>query len=262
MKFARFRVDGHDYYGQLDGDRLRAIQGDLFSGDFRVTRASYPLSRVKLLPPSRPFNYWGIGENYKVHVDFRKIELGEAITRREGRFSPWYKSAGCIIATDEPITVPVDCPVLEYEGELCIVIGKRASRISEADAPGCIIGYTVSNDLDGGGAWHLSGLWKQKMCDGFGPVGPWIETEVDPHRLEIITRVDGREEDRGSTRDMVHNCYAIVSGISQFCTLHPGDLITTGAPGLTRGLNPGEVVEVEIPGIGTLRNPIVADSEA
>lgn len=259
MKFGRFRVDGYEYQGKLEGDRLYVVEGDLFGGDYRVTRAWYPVDRVQVLAPSRPTNYWGIGENYQVHVDFRIEEMGDVIVKRAGRFTPWFKSAGALTNPGDPLIIPVDCPVLEYEGELCVVIGKQSARVSVEAAPNHIFGYTVSNDIDGGGEWHFGGLWKQKACDTFGPVGPWIETEVDPHTLEIITRVDGREEDRGSTRDMVHNCYQIVSGISQFCTLLPGDLITTGAPGLTRGLKPGEVVEVEIPGVCVLRNPVIAD---
>jgi|TARA_Y100000031_G_C8115989_1_gene335891 5-oxopent-3-ene-1,2,5-tricarboxylate decarboxylase/2-hydroxyhepta-2,4-diene-1,7-dioate isomerase len=92
-------------------------------------------------------------------------------------------------------------------------------------------------------------------------VGPWIETEADPHRLEIVTRLNGKEHDRGSTSGMTYDCYAIVSGISQFVTLHPGDLILTGAPGAVEALTPGDVVEIEIPGIGVLRNPVISEED-
>jgi len=90
-------------------------------------------------------------------------------------------------------------------------------------------------------------------------VGPWIETEVDPQALEIITRINGEEVDRGSTSGMNYDCYAVVSGISQHVTLHPGDLIMTGSPAKTKAIHPGDVIEVEIQGIGTLRNPVVAE---
>jgi 2-keto-4-pentenoate hydratase/2-oxohepta-3-ene-1,7-dioic acid hydratase in catechol pathway len=93
-------------------------------------------------------------------------------------------------------------------------------------------------------------------------VGPWIGTELDPHGLEIITRLNGREADRGSTSGMTYGCDEIVSGISQYVTLHPGDLILTGAPGAVEQLHPGDVVEVEIPDIGTLRNPVIAEAAA
>ena len=257
MKFARFRVDGYDYYGRVEGDRLRAIQGDLFSGDYTLTGATYALDRAKLLPPSRPVNFWGLGENYAVHVQFRIEQMGNEIAERAKRFSPWHKSVGCLVASGDTVVMPPDLKVLEYEGELCIVIGRPAYRVSKEEARAYIFGYTVCNDISGAD-YRDAFMWRMKTSDTFGPVGPWIETEIEPHNLDIITRVDGREEDRGNTRDMVHDCYTIVSNISQNCTLHPGDLITTGAPGGTRPLTPGEVVEVEIPGIGVLRNPIAA----
>lgn len=259
MKFARFGVDGYDYHGLVEGERLRAIQGDLFSGDYKVTGDTYSLEQVKLLPPSRPVNFWGVGENYPVHVQFRTEQMGSEIQERAKRFTPWHKGVGSLIASGDPVIPPPDLEVLEYEGELCIVIGRPAYRVGPQEAPDYILGYTICNDISGADYKDWT-MWRMKTSDTFGPVGPWVETEIEPHALDIITRVDGREEDRGNTRDMVHNCYAIVSNISQYCTLHPGDLITTGAPGSTRPLKPGEVVEVEIPGIGTLRNPILAYS--
>ena len=261
MKFARFRVDGYDYYGQVEADRLRAIQGDLFSGDYRLTGAVFALDRVTLLPPSRPVNFWGVGENYPVHVRFRIEQMGREIEERAKHFTPWHKGVGSLIASGDTVVMPPDLKVLEYEGELCVVIGRPAYRVSRDEAPHYIFGYSVSNDISGAD-YHDAFMWRMKCSDTFGPVGPWIETTIDPHSLDIITRVDGREEDRGNTRDMIHDCYAIVSNISQYCTLHPGDLITTGAPGSTRPLKPGEVVEVEIPGIGVLRNPIAAARSA
>ncbi|MEK7217281.1 MAG: fumarylacetoacetate hydrolase family protein [Chloroflexota bacterium] len=260
MKIARFSVDGMELPGRVDGRLLRVLKGNPFER-IEVTRASYPLEKVRLLPPTRPVNYWGVGENYPKHVNFRVEELGSAIAERAKKFTPWHKGAGCIIASGDPVVVPPDVDWIEYEGELCIVIGKPAFKVSIDAAKDHIFGYTVSNDIGSGPAWFRAdySLWRVKSTDTFGPIGPWIETEIaDPHQLDIIVRVDGREEDRGNTRDMVHNCYEIVSNISQYVTLNPGDMITTGAPGLTRALRPGEVVEVEIPEIGILRNPVAA----
>ena len=132
MKFARFRVDGYDYYGQVEADRLRAIQGDLFSGDYRLTGAVYPLDRVKLLPPSRPVNFWGVGENYPAHVQFRIEQMGREIEERARRFTPWHKGVGSLIASGDTVVMPPDLKVLEYEGELCVVIGRPAYRVSKA----------------------------------------------------------------------------------------------------------------------------------
>ena len=151
-------------------------------------------------------------------------------------------------STDGPGSIPRDTP---------------ARRVTPAEAPNFILGYTCANDVSGEGTWHpdLSN-WRKKCSDTFGPVGPWIETDIaDPHQLDIITRMNGQEKDRGSTSGMVFDCYAIVSGISQYITLHPGDIILTGAPGAVEQLHPGDVVEIEIPEIGTLRNPVVAEAE-
>jgi 2-keto-4-pentenoate hydratase/2-oxohepta-3-ene-1,7-dioic acid hydratase in catechol pathway len=262
MKIARFSVDGYEFHGSVEGDRVRAIQGSVY-GEHRVTGLTFPLAGVKLLPPTRPVNFWNIGLNYQRHLDARVEEgYGEELRERVQKFNPFFKGSGAsIVAHGEAVRVPPGLPdFIDYEGELCIVIGKPAHRVSAADAPAYILGYTIANDIGAGPAWFKSDFtgWRTKASDTFAPVGPWIATDLDPHDLDIIVRVDGREEQRGSTRDMLRNCYEIVSGISRYCTLHPGDLISTGSPSPTRPLRPGEVVEVEIPPIGVLRNPIAA----
>jgi 2-keto-4-pentenoate hydratase/2-oxohepta-3-ene-1,7-dioic acid hydratase in catechol pathway len=262
MKLARFRIDGWESYGLVEGDRIRVIQGNIL-GEHQVTQASYPLDRVKLLPPTQPTCYWAIGLNYAAHVAHQEGALDAERIRRESQgFRPWNKGANCVIGQDDEIVLPADSDYVHYEGELLIVIGKPTRRVSVDDAPNFILGYSCANDVSSEGSWHndLSN-WRKKCSDTFGPVGPWIETDVgDPHQLDIITRLNGREADRGSTSGMTFNCFEIVSGISEYITLLPGDIILTGAPGAVEQLNPGDVVEVEIPGIGALRNPVVAES--
>ncbi|MBM3941632.1 MAG: DUF2437 domain-containing protein [SAR202 cluster bacterium] len=257
MKLARFSVNGWESYGQVEGDRVQVIQGDIF-GEHRLTDASYPLERVRLLPPTRANTFWAIGLNYAAHVAHQEHALdAERIRRDSSAFRPWQKGTNCIIGHNDYIVLPPEADYVHYEGELVIVIGKPARRVTPEDAPNFILGYTCANDVSGEGAWSKDlSNWRRKSSDTFGPVGPWIETDVDPHNLEIITRLNGREHDRGSTSGMTYNCYAIVSGISQFATLRPGDLVLTGAPGSVEQLHPGDVVEIEIPGIGTLRNPV------
>lgn len=262
MKLARFSIDAWESYGLVEDDRVRVIQGSIF-GEHTLTGASYPLSRVKLLPPTRPTCFWAVGLNYAAHIAHQENALdAERIRRDASAFRPWQKGANCIIGPGEAIVLPAESDYVHYEGELVIVIGKPARRVTAAEAPNFILGYTCANDVSGEGSWasDLSN-WRRKMCDTFGPVGPWIETEVDPHALEIITRLNGREHDRGSTSGMIYDCYATVSGISQFVTLRPGDLILTGAPGSVEQLHPGDVVEIEIPGIGALQNPVVAEAK-
>jgi 2-keto-4-pentenoate hydratase/2-oxohepta-3-ene-1,7-dioic acid hydratase in catechol pathway len=261
MKFARFSVEGWESYGLVEGDRVRVIQGDIF-GEHRETRAYYPLDRVKLLPPTRPTTFWAVGLNYAAHIAHQEGALdAERIKRESQGFRPWHKGVHCMIGQDDAVVIPADADYVHYEGELVIVIGRPARRITPQEAPHFIFGYTVGNDISGEGSWHPDiSNWRKKGSDTFGPVGPWIETDVgDPHQLEIITRLNGKERDRGSTAGMVHDCYAIVSGISKYCTLHPGDIILTGAPGKVERINPGDVIEVEIPGIGCLRNPVAGD---
>lgn len=261
MKIARFAVDGWESHGIVEGDRIRVIQGNVF-GEHTVTNAYYPLNRVKLLPPTRPTTFWAVGLNYAAHIAHQEVALDTARIQRESQgFRPWHKGVHCMIGHDDAVVIPGDADLVHYEGELVIVIGKPARRITPQEAPNFIFGYTVGNDISGEGTWHPDiSNWRKKGSDTFGPVGPWIETDIkDPHALEIVTRLNGREADRGSTSGMVQNCYAIVSGISKYCTLHPGDIILTGAPGAVEQIRPGDVVEVEIPGIGTLRNHVVAE---
>lgn len=261
MKLARFRVDEWESYGAVEGDRVRVIQGSIF-GDYKVTKASYPLDQVKLLPPTQPTCFWAIGLNYAAHIAHQEVALdADRIQRESQGFRPWNKGANCIIGQGDTIVLPSDSDYVHYEGELLIVIGKPARRVSVEEAPNFILGYSCANDVSSEGSWHndLSN-WRKKCSDTFGPVGPWIETDVgDPHQLDIITRLNGKEADRGNTSGMVYNCYKIVSGISKYITLHPGDIILTGAPGAVDQLKPGDVVEVEIPGIGTLSNSVVGE---
>jgi 2-keto-4-pentenoate hydratase/2-oxohepta-3-ene-1,7-dioic acid hydratase in catechol pathway len=261
MKLARFSVDEWESYGAVEGDRVRVIQGAIF-GEHKLTKATYPLEEVKLLPPTRPTAFWAVGLNYAAHIAHQEQALDtERIQRESAVFRPWHKGANCIIGQDDTIMLPPEADYIHYEGELAIVIGRPARRVTVEEAPHFILGYTCANDVSSEGSWSSDlSNWRRKCCDTFGPVGPWIETEVnDPHDLEIITRLNGRESDRGRTSGMVYDCYQIVSGISQFVTLHPGDLVLTGAPGAVEQLHPGDVVQVEIPGIGTLRNPVAAE---
>lgn len=260
MKLARFRINEWESYGVVEGDRVRVIQGNIF-GEHHVTPASYPLDMVKLLPPTRPTSFWAVGLNYAAHVAHQERALdAERIRRDSAVFRPWQKGVGCLIGHEDAIVLPPEADYVHYEGELVIVIGRPARRVTPAEAPNFILGYSCANDVSSEGSWSKDlSNWRRKSCDTFGPVGPWIETDVDPHNLEIITRLNGKEHDRGSTSGMTYDCYATVSGISQFVTLQPGDLILTGAPGSVEQLRPGDVVEIEIAGIGTLRNPVISE---
>ena len=261
MKLARFRVDGWESYGLVDGDHIKAIHGDIYS-QYEITDASYPLSRVKLLPPTHPTAFWAVGLNYAAHIAHQEVALdGDRIREDSSSFRPWQKGVNCLIGHEDTIILPAESDYVHYEGELVIVIGKPTRRVSPEDAPNFILGYSCANDVSSEGSWATdTSMWRRKSCDTFGPVGPWIETDIEPHSLDIITRLNGKEHDRGSTSGMIYDCYTTVSGISQYVTLNPGDIILTGAPGAVEQLSPGDVVEIEIPGIGTLRNPVSGET--
>jgi len=184
----------------------------------------------------------------------------ERIRQESAIFRPWQKTVGCLIGHEDQVVLPADSDYVHYEGELVIVIGKPTRRVTPEEAPNFIFGYTIGNDISSEGSWSPDiSDWRKKCSDTFGPVGPWIENDIDPQNVDVITRLNGHEGDRGSTSGMTYGCYEIVSGISQYVTLHPGDIILTGALGAVEQLNPGDDVEIEISEIGILRNSVVAE---
>lgn len=260
MRFARFRVRGREHYGVVEGERVRVIRGSPF-GRWERTEGAYGLEEVRLLPPTRPVQALGIGANYADHIAQAEATSGRAHAGRG--IQPWTKGVASLTGHGSPIVITREARDLEvhYEAELVIVIGKRCRRVSRARAREHILGYTCGNDVSEKGAWERDlSFWRAKGVPSWGPVGPWVETEVDPTQgLDLVVRVNGEEHHRTNTRLMVHDVYDIVSYISRYTWLYPGDVIFTGAAGVTRALRPGDVVEVEIEGIGTLRNPVVAE---
>jgi hypothetical protein len=131
----------------VEGDRVRVIQGDIF-GEHKETQASYPLNRVKLLPPTRPTTFWAVGLNYAAHIAHQEVALdAERIKRESQGFRPWHKGAHCIIGQDDAVVIPADSDYVHYEGELVIVIGKPARKVTPEEAPHFIFGYTIGNDI-------------------------------------------------------------------------------------------------------------------
>jgi 2-keto-4-pentenoate hydratase/2-oxohepta-3-ene-1,7-dioic acid hydratase in catechol pathway len=243
-----------------------------------------PLSEVRLhAPVSRPSKYLAIGFNYTSHLQ----EIAEAAERPEfaermERFThlrqaypdptmPTFfnKQVSCIAGPFDPILAPNDSAMLDYEGELVVVIGRRTRRVAVTDAIGAVAGYLVGNDVSVRD-WQQDTptMWPGKSFDTHGPIGPWIVTadELDPSDLRVRTWVDDELRQDGSTAEMVTGIAETIAALSRVCTLEPGDLIATGTPGgvglfTGRFLAPGQRVRVEIDGIGTIDNPIVAEPE-
>lgn len=262
-KIARFRMaDGLIRYGLLEnGNTLRLIGGNVFD-NWYPTQTTVPLAEVKLLAPVDPPNVFAIGLNYRLHAQESNAPIPE-------RPIIFIKATTAVIGPDDNIVLPKVAPnEVDYECELSIVIGKRARHVSEAEALNYVLGYTCGNDVSARDCQlRLDKQWaRAKSFDTFAPLGPWIETDMDPDNAPIRTRLNGRTMQDLNTNDMIFNCRQLISHLSEAFTLLPGTVIMTGTPqgvGFARKppvfLRPGDVVEIEIEGIGVLRNPVVAE---
>ncbi len=258
MRIARVRVlsSGAEHYATLHGEEVRILSQPPFD-EIVESGERVSMGDVRLLAPTVPVNYWGVGFNYADHLEQAAATSGQDIPTLP---RPWHKGVGSLIGPDEPIIIPPEAEAVHYEGELVVVIGKRSRRITPEQARRNILGYTCGNDVSEKESWESEGtMWRAKGTDTFGPAGPWIETDIDPQNQELIVRLNGKDEHRTNTSAMIHSVYDLVAYMSQFTTLYPGDLILTGAAGTTKAMQPGDVVEVEISGIGTLTNPVEAE---
>ena len=238
---------------------MTEVTGSPFGAPAR-TATTLPLSRVKLLVPVIPPTFYAAGVNYREHVTEMALRRGET-----PKFPPQadvgYRASNALVATDEPIVIPRDATEeVQYEGELVVVIGKRCKRVSEADALDCVFGYTIGNDVSER-VWQRNDrtLWRGKNTDTFKPMGPWIVTGLDPDTLRVAIRVNGKEMFSYAIKDAIFGVRQFISRMSQYLTLHPGDVLWMGTDGATENIKHGDVVEIEIPGIGVLRNPVVRE---
>ncbi len=250
--YIRYRSASVASYGILDGDTVREIRGDLF-GSHAETGATHPLSSVSLLCPCQPGKIMAVGLNYKSHLGNRP---------QPSHPEMFYKAVTALQDPGGPIVIPRDATDVHYEGELVLVMGRQVKNVSHDEAGAAIFGVTCGNDVSERNWQHGQGKdlqwWRAKGCDTFAPLGPAIATGIDYGNLLLQTRLNGEVVQKQSTADLVFDCAAIVSWVSGWVTLMPGDAIYTGTPGSTRRLAPGDVVEVEIERIGLLRNPVTA----
>jgi 2-keto-4-pentenoate hydratase/2-oxohepta-3-ene-1,7-dioic acid hydratase in catechol pathway len=249
-RYVRYAHEGRTSFGILEGDQIRELDRSSIEGG-KPTGKTAALSAVRLLAPVEPSKVIAVGLNYKSHLG-----------RREPAPYPglFAKLPTCIIGPDAEIVFPQGASNVHFEGELVVVIGKKASRVSKEEARQYIFGVTAGNDVSERN-WQRDDLqwFRAKASDTFGPLGPAIATGIDYNNLLLQTRVNGKTVQEQRTSDLLFNVEHIVSYISQFVTLMPGDVIYTGTPGATSAMKPGDVVEVEIEGVGILRNKI-ADS--
>ncbi len=256
-KYVRYEHEGKTSYGLLEGETVREIGGDLF-GDHTPTGKNAPLADVKLLYPVEPRKILCVGLNYKSHLGERPVPTKPEI---------FYKPPTALQNPGGPIIVPEGSKDLHFEAELVVVIGKTARNVSAETAADYIFGYTCGNDVSERNWQHGSQgdkqdvqWWRAKGSDTFGPLGPVIVVGLDYPNSRIQCRLNGDVKQTQMLSDLIFKPEDIVSFISRYVTLGPGDVIYTGTPGKTSPMKPGDTVEVDIEGIGVLSNPVVASS--
>ena len=249
-RYVRYTTpSGSPTYGILEGEAIRELSGDLFQSP-KPTGRTVRRADVTLLAPVVPSKVIAVGLNYKSH-------LGETpAAKYPGLFA---KMPTSIVGPEAEIVIPPGAANVHFEGELVVIIGRRAKNVSVADAPQYVFGVTAGNDISERD-WQRDDLqwFRAKAADTFGPLGPVIVQGANYGDLLLQTRVNGAVVQSQRTKDLIFDVPAIVSYISQFMTLMPGDVIYTGTPGSTKAMKPGDIVEVEIEQIGILRNRVVA----
>lgn len=248
VRYCRFWVDGRTYSGQIRDNAVDIVEGDPFTGMSPI-RLSYPIDRVKFLPPFIPKKIWCIGRNYLGHVK----ELNNDIPQEPLVFM---KSVSTIIGSNDFIRIPDWAGRIDYEGELVVVIGKAGHDIPEEDALQHVLGYSIINDVTAREMQKTDGQWTRcKSFDTFGPFGPAILlVDEMPQEATVRTYLNGKVVQEASFSQMIFSVKKLISFISRFATLEPGDIIATGTPGGIGPMKAGDLVEVEIEGIGKLRN--------
>ena len=247
MKIARYLAHGQISYGVLEGDTVSELSASPFE-PHQVTDHAHPVSEVKLLAPCEPPKILAIGLNYSSHN--RDLE-----PRAEPMV--FYKTPISVIGPDETIIRPKDTAKLDAEAELVVVIKDRCRNVPKDQAFQHILGYTCGNDVSARD-WQKDdrNWWRAKSADTFAPAGPFIETDIDPHNVRVTCRINGKEVQGESTSYLIFDIPTIIAYTSKFVTLEPGDMIYTGTPGRPGEMKDGDVCEIEIEGIGVLKNPV------
>ncbi|MFK7964023.1 MAG: fumarylacetoacetate hydrolase family protein [Burkholderiaceae bacterium] len=247
ISYVRYLHENAIRYGILDGATVTQLAGGLFPMSAPTSR-KLALDAVTLLPPTDAAKVFAVGMNFASHI----ASAGDAPPPL------FLKLPSSLAGHNEDVALPADAGNVHFEGELVLVIGKRAKNVSVAQAPDYIFGVTAGNDLTER-SWQGRDLqWmRAKASDGFGPVGPAIVTGLDYNNVLLTTRLNDEVVQQESTQNMIHKPAKVLSYLSQYFTLEPGDLIFMGTPGRTQALGHGDVVSVTIDGVGKLSNRIV-----
>lgn len=248
-KYVRYAANGKISYGILEDQTIRELHGDIFAGA-ESTGRTMALSSVKLLAPCQPSNVAAVGRNYTSHIADRNLSPAA----EPGLF---WKPASCIAGPEDDIVLPPGANNVHYEAEMVLVIGKKAKNVSESDASKHIFGIAAGNDVSERD-WQKNDLqwFRAKGSDTFGALGPCIVQGLNYNDVLVQSRLNGEVRQSQRTKDLLFSVDRIVSYITRFVTLLPGDVIYTGTPGTTKPMSPGDVIEIEVEGVGVLRNRV------
>ncbi|MEU4686165.1 fumarylacetoacetate hydrolase family protein [Streptomyces xinghaiensis] len=257
MRIARFSIDGNVAFGVVEGEPsdpdgpvLDIIKGHPFA-EFERSGKKVPLAQVRLLPPVLPSKVVAIGRNYAEHA----AEMGGEVPEAPVAF---FKPSTAVTGPGDPIPYPSFSQELHHEAELAVVIGRMCREVPRERVQDVILGYTCANDVTARDVQRAESQWaRAKGFDGSCPLGPWVETELDPADLGIMCTVNGEQRQLGRTGDMVRPVADLITHITEAMTLLPGDVVLTGTPAGVGPLSVGDEVAVTIEGIGTLTNKVI-----
>lgn len=259
MRIARFTTGDDPMFGLVDGagEKIAEITGDPLYTKIELTGTVHQVEDVRLLAPVIPRSkIIGIGRNYADHAK----EMGNEVPAEPLMF---LIPNTAVIGPGDPVVMPEISERVDYEGELAVVIGRMCKDVSPEEAKKVVFGYTISNDVTARDLQKSDGQWSRaKGFDTFCPLGPWIETDLDPAASRVTTRLDGEVVQDGPTSDMIFGVAELISHASRAFTLLPGDVILTGTPEGVGPVKAGQRVEVEVPEIGVLANTYVALEES
>ncbi|UJL47464.1 fumarylacetoacetate hydrolase family protein [Virgibacillus sp. NKC19-16] len=251
MKFARFKkqMDERVLQGIATDNGIKQIEGDIFTG-WNHTEVIHSYSEIKLLAPLIPKHVIGIGANYVGKTDDLPSELPEIPVF-------FYKPVSSVIGSGEAIVLPRKVEEVKFESELAVVIGQRASNLTEQEVTDYIFGYTVANDVTAPQFFHEDGHWMVgKSFDTFTPLGPYIETELDPDNVKVEAYLNGDKKQDSTTALMIFSMRKMIAYLSSVMTLEAGDVILTGSPLGAEMMKDGDEINCKIAEIGELRNPV------
>lgn len=256
MKYVRFSRNGESRYGILDGNKIAVLNGDLF-GEHEESGEVVDLDAVKLLAPCLPSKIMCAGTNYMSHIIECREKMNQDVSVPEHPLI-FSKGPNTIADPEQGVIYPTGVNRVDFEGELGVVIGKRCKKATRENAMDYVLGYTCVNDVSARDMQWSDGQWTRgKGLDTFCPMGPIITDEIDAFNSRVITRVNGEVLQDGNSNDLIFDIPALIEYISEWITLEAGDVIATGTPAGVAPVKVGDVIEIEIPGIGILRNTMI-----